>query len=404
MALVKMRALALALTLVALAGTSVRGQTVSAKGTASMTFGPVTCGTSKGIGRDKKPLPECLSPSGVELAQLTADADFNALERFEADAGEATLANFERVKDSVAAHLGDFILGSLELVRTVDTTARQVSLTVRVDINAARLSNLMQRSSAVGKTEEAKRSLIGVFVMAREQASVERFDAEVHQDERVQANRQRTSNADSAGTNKEVDSVKKSTVVLHDSVSRRNQRADSVSGALSTVRASSSVQRTDRVVYAVSQAEDLNLSLGGFFAKSGFEVVESAFLDDGAKPSLVEAIKTDFGTGDDLNTQTLLRLVKAAKTAEVPFILVGTVDLGMQTKDDVTGLVRVYAKVTGKVLDLRGRLPKTVVSVEPAQYSGLGPQVAVARTNALHAAAEAIGKEVVARLNVKEVH
>ena len=158
------------------------------------------------------------------------------------------------------------------------------------------------------------------------------------------------------------------------------------------------------MLYAVSQAEDLNLSLSGMFAKSGFEVVESAFLDDGAKPSLIEAIRSDFGTGDDLGTATLLRVVKAAKAAEVPFILVGTVDLGMQTVDQVTGGMRVYAKVTGKVLDLRGRLPRTAVSVEPAQYAGTGPTVAVARLNALHAAADAIGREVVARLNVKEVH
>lgn len=154
----------------------------SAKGTATVTFGPEACGTPKGVTRDKQPLPDWLTPSPQELATVGMQAEFNALERFEAEAGEATLANFERVKDTVAANLDEFILGSFELVRMVDTTARSVSITVRVDISVARLANLIQSTSAVGTTQETKRSLIGVFVMAREQASIERFSPEVHQD------------------------------------------------------------------------------------------------------------------------------------------------------------------------------------------------------------------------------
>ena len=399
-----MRTLALAFAILLIAVPAAQGQTVSSKGTATANFGPASCGTAQGIGRDKKPLSGCLAPSAAEIADVTRQANLNAFERYAADAGEATLANFDRVRDSVAAHLDSYMLGSLELLRTVDSTARRLSVTVRVDINAARLANMIQGTSAVGKTAAAQRSLIGVFVMAREAAGVERFADEQRHDVRAQVSSQSTSKSDSSGANKEFDSVKNGTVALVDSTSRSSQRNDNAVAAISTVRSASSLQRSDKVIYAVSQAEDLNLSLSGMFAKSGFEVVESAFLDDGAKPGLADAIRSDFGTGDDIATPTLLRLVKAAKTAEVPFILVGTVDLGIQTKDPVTGGVRVYAKVTGKVLDLRGRLPKTAVSVEPAQFAGVGPTLAVARLNALHNAADAIGREVIARLDVKGVH
>jgi hypothetical protein len=399
-----MRTLALAFTILFVAVPAARGQTVSSKGTAVANFGPASCGTAQGIGRDKKPLPGCLTPSAAEIADVTRQANLNAFERYAADAGEATLANFDRVRDSVAAHLDSYMLGSFELLRTVDSTARRLSVTVRVDINAARLANMIQGTSAVGKTAAAQRSLIGVFVMAREASGVERFADEQRHDARTQVSSQSASKSDSSAANKEFDSVKNGTVALVDSTSRSSLRNDNASAANSTVQSASSLQRSDKVIYAVSQAEDLNLSLSGMFAKSGFEVVESAFLDDGAKPGLADAIRSDFGTGDDIATPTLLRLVKAAKTAEVPFILVGTVDLGIQTKDPVTGGVRVYAKVTGKVLDLRGRLPKTAVSVEPAQFAGVGPTLAVARLNALHNAADAIGREVIARLDVKGVH
>lgn len=403
MALHHMRAVRLALTVLSLGVAVLEAQTPSSKGTATSPFGPATCGTPQGLGRDKKPRAECLAPSPGELSALVTKAKLNALERFAAEAGEAGQANFDRVRDTVAAHLDDFVLGSLELVRVVDTPARQASITVRVDINAARLANLIQGSSAVGRSGRDERSLIGVFVMAREQASVERFDGEVRQGQRTQTATTRTLAADSSATNRETQKVTDTEVLLRDSVSRRSRSADSTSVSTSSVRSASTVQRADRVLYSVSPAEDLNAMLTGQFAKSGFETVESVFLDDGGVPPLIEAIKDDFGAGNDLATPTLLRLVRAAQAVQVPFVLVGTLDVGMQAVDPVTGGIRVYAKVTGKVLDLRGRLPRTVASVEPVQHAGVGPTLEVARSNALRAAADAVGREAVARLNVRDI-
>ena len=59
--------------------------------------------------------------------------------------------------------------------------------------------------------------------------------------------------------------------------------------------------------------------------------------------------------------------------------------------------------VTGKVLDVRGRFPRTVSSVGPMQYAGTGPSETVARTNALQLAAEKAAQQMINELNVKAV-
>jgi hypothetical protein len=133
-------------------------------------------------------------------------------------------------------------------------------------------------------------------------------------------------------------------------------------------------------------------------------MVEAAFFEDDAKPPLVDAVRGDFATGDDLKSATLRRMLAAAQKAEIRYALVGTVDLSVPSVDEVSGNQRVFAKVSAKVYDLSGRLPRTVVNVAPAQFAGLGPSASVAKVNALKSAGEATAREVLAQLNIKQIH
>ena len=88
----------------------------------------------------------------------------------------------------------------------------------------------------------------------------------------------------------------------------------------------------------------------------------------------------------------------------MPYLALGTLDVGMKSKDPATGLVRVNVTVTGKVLDVSGRFPKTASSVGPVQIAGLGPNPTVARTNALSKAAETAARQLSDELNAKGFH
>ena len=124
--------------------------------------------------------------------------------------------------------------------------------------------------------------------------------------------------------------------------------------------------------------------------------------DSGGKLS-IERIRSEFSTGDDLGSEVLRSTVDGVRNAGIPLLAYGTLDVGMQDVDPISGNVRVTVTVTGKVLDVTGRFPRTVTSVGPVQYFGLGSDASVARTNALAQAAERAAEQMVDELNVKNV-
>jgi hypothetical protein len=81
----------------------------------------------------------------------------------------------------------------------------------------------------------------------------------------------------------------------------------------------------------------------------------------------------------------------------------GTLDVGLSDTDPATGNIRVYVTVTGKVLDLQGRFPRTVSSVGPIQFSGLGPNESVARSNALRLASESAAQQIADEMSLRSI-
>jgi hypothetical protein len=117
----------------------------------------------------------------------------------------------------------------------------------------------------------------------------------------------------------------------------------------------------------------------------------------------VDAIRQDYSHGDDLAPLTQRNMVNGVKAAGIPFIAIGTLDVGMRDTDPATGNKRVFVTVSGKVLDLSQKFPRTVSSVGPVQFSGLGPDESVARVNALKKAAESAAQQLMNELNAKGV-
>jgi hypothetical protein len=378
-------------------------QVVSSRGAATIGFGPDVCGTPQGVGRDRRPIPACLQPGVAELREVQRRAAIAAVERFVAENGEAAAQAFERVRDSVSTQFDAIVLNVFELTRAVDSTSRQVSMSVRVDINEARLRNLLAATSAVGSAAQGEKALMGLFMLAREQAEVERFGAEVRVAARTSDSTTLSQRGDTLRAVREAEVLSATAVALSDSVARRTSGVTTRDQSASVSASTSAVVRSDRISFTVAPAQDLDAVLGGRLSAAGFETVEAAFLDDDQDPGLVASVRTDFGAGDDLSAATLRRMVAAAQREEVRYALVGTVDLGMAFRDDVSGAMMVYAKVSAKVYDLSGRLPRTVVNVGPAQFSGLGPDASVAKVNALKSAAEATATIILDQLSNRQV-
>ena len=135
------------------------------------------------------------------------------------------------------------------------------------------------------------------------------------------------------------------------------------------------------------------------FSRAGFRVNEATLVEPytGGKFRVAQ-VEDDYRVGNDLKAATMQSIAIGMKNAQIPYIALGTLDVGLADKDPATGLARVAVTVNARVLDLTQQIPDTIASVGPVQYAGVGPTEDEARTAALKLAANNAARELTAQL------
>jgi len=343
-------------------------QTVSSRGTGSASFG--------------------LRLSADNRAEALNKAKINALEAYVAETGPAKLRLFEARRDEFIRDVDRYVLSTVTLAENEDKKAKTYGITVRAEINTTLLQTKLDTGSAVAGARAAERSMLTFLFMARSQDTVQSFQDKEYRRVDVGQNY-------SEGT-REGESFRGGSISTSGSV---NQTASST-----ITTGGSTTQRSDSVSWKVANASEVNSAMTGAFSAAGYEVVEAEYVEGESGGLLsIERIRKDFSTGNDLSAATLRDTANGIRAASIPYLAVGTLDVGMRDRDPVSGNVRVFVTVTGKVLDVTGRFPRTVSSVGPVQFSGTGPTETVARTNALQVASESAAQQMINELNVKAV-
>lgn len=339
-----------------------------------------------------------LKPEDRQAAQRKAV--LTALEGYVAETSQAKVKAFALRRDEFAGKLDRLVLGSTVLSENDDRNARTYSVAVRAEINAALLRAELDAGSATATAPAASRSLLTMLFMARMQDSVQRFqDREYRRvDSKVSSsNRGRYTENTLEGESIGASAIGTSGSINRSGSGRANSSAVIESGGSTTGRA-------DKVGWKVANAAEINTAMAGVFGNAGYEVVEAEYVESESGGQLsVARVRKGFSEGDDLSAELMRATAAGVRAAGIPYLAVGTLDVGLRDTDPVTGNIRVYVTVTGKVLDVSGRFPRTLSSVGPVQFSGLGPSETVARTNALSLAAEKAAQIMVDELNVRSV-
>lgn len=353
---------------------------VSSKGTASVTY------------------------SGMLTVKVRQEAlhkaKINALDRYFSEVNQAKARNYELVRDKLVATIDEYVLSATTLAESEDKKLRNYSITVRVDINGPKLENALQNSSSVANATSAEKSLMTFVFVARQQRSATSFDDRVTK--RTDNSERDSSTYDEKRKTSETERVRRTGVSTSDSIEESTDSARDSSTVTTT--GGKTVRQADEIEWTVTRAAEINTVMTGTFTNAGFEVVEAEYVEQESNGLLsVDAIRQDYSHGDDLAPLTQRNMANGVKAAGIPFIAIGTLDVGMRDTDPATGNKRVYVTVSGKVLDLSQRFPRTVSSVGPVQFSGLGPDESVARVNALKKAAESAAQQLMNELNAKGV-
>ncbi len=373
------RKLCLALLMLAL-GAAVQAQVAQARGKASVPYEGSVFGSKA-------------SPEVRERA--LREAQIKAVEYYYAEAGEAESANFDAIRDRVAANLDKFILDATVLDEQDQTDKRLYTVTVRTSINVAKLRNAVKAGSATQAVAKGDKSKLTFLFVSRQVDSEKTFDDRVYQ--RVDRGVKVDVSASDNRRGREGESIRSGQIGTNASASRNAsfeaKRSDTIETGGSTTR------KASESTWRIFPSANLNSVFTGIFASAGFKVLEAGFVEPYTNGLLkIKNVENDYKSGNDLDPATLRDVVRGLQAAQVPYLAFGTLDVGLTDTDPATGLQRVAVTVTGKILDLSTGIPENLSTVGPVQYAGVGPTEAEARGNALKKAADSAARELVSQL------
>ena len=338
--------------------------------------------------------------SGKLSASVKQDAmqkaKINALDRYINDFNDQPKErNYSLIRNQIVTSIDSYVLSALVLSEQTDEKGHSYTVTVRADINDGKLENAMKDSSAMANTANGEKSMIIFVFVARQQKSVQSFDDKKYK--RADVQRGVTANENLNRDTTESEKMGKSKVVTGDS-GKATYSAEH-DATVSVTTGGSVTRKSDAVEWDIAQTADINTITAGVMTNAGYDVVDTDNLD----PTLMQAIRKDYSGSNDLSPATTQALIAAAKSLEIPYIAVGTLDVGVRDIDPANGRIRVYVKVNERVLTARGRLFKTAAAVGPVDFQGEGPSEDIARTDALKTAARAAAEQLMNSLNAKGV-
>ncbi|WP_354442137.1 hypothetical protein [Ottowia thiooxydans] len=328
------------------------------------------------------------------------EAAMKAVEAYYAEAGQSESANFDAVRGKILENQSRYILDTTVISETDNTKDLQYSVVVRVSLNVANLRNAVQASSAIAKAADSEKSALSFVFVSRQVESTKSFDDRVFKREDNSAALSGSRQVRDAVSEKtsEGEAIKRSQVSTHGSASRELDRNVNISvkSTVTSETGGSTVSRTNESTWRVVPSANLNQVFISQFSQAGYDVIEAAMVE--SEKFKVSEIEADYKSGNDLQPKTLRSIAAGMKEAQIPYIALGTLDVGFPAKDPQTGLVRVSVTVNAKVWDVTRPIPRTRAAVGPVVYSGVGPSEEEARGNALKSAANSASQELSSRM------
>ncbi len=323
-------------------------------------------------------------PSGAEKNEAMNKAKLQVWELYTSKFSDAKMKQYLQVKDKFISSVDDYVLNLRILDEVIDEKSKTLTLAVKGTINRTAVDAVFGSLSAAGQQGTGEGSNFTFIFVSRQAVSAKTKNAkriDITQTQTASAaNESMAASGNSMASSSDTNSVQKK-----------------ITGG-STETSATSRQ------YKVMSSQDINAAMGGILATAGFEIIDYDDVVSYCGGVERNVVAEEFKQSDDMSRNSRKSSINAAKDCEVSLFATGTLDVGVQDTDPVTGQKRVYVSVRGQVWNIMKRLPRKIASVGPVQYSGLGPNDSVAMRNALNFAAEEAAKSIVEQLNAKNIN
>lgn len=333
--------------------------------------------------------------SADDKARATLAAQLKAVEFYYAEAGQSEAENFDAIREKIVANPDRYILDTTPLAEEEVKDKKQYTVTVRVALNVANLRNAVKSNSAVVKGGTAARSPLAFMFVSRQVDSTRSFDDRIYKREDQKANIKADVQVSEKGS--EGESLGRGKISTNASTS--SKVSGSMQHTASIETGGSTTRRASESTYRLLPSANLAQVFSSNFTRAGFKVSEAAMVEPYTDGQFkVAAVEDDYKSGMDLKPATLASLVRGMRVAQIPYVALGTLDVGMADTDPNTGLMRVAVSVNAKLLDISQTIPDTIASVGPVQFAGVGPTEEEARGNALKLAANNAARELTSQI------
>lgn len=362
--------------------TAVLGQTQYATGSAALNYS----------GRSA---PQAIKDQAGQMAEA------KAIETYYANAGQADFTSFDSIRDKILGNLDRYVLEAVVVSAEDHTDTKQYQVSIRVKLNMPALNSAIKENSAVANVAKSGKSKLTFLFVARQSNDETTYDPHVFK--RVDTGL-KTSGSNSVSQNgTEGESITSSQVSTNASKTSAGTSVSNVSASVE--QGGSTVRKATETTYRLFPISSLGSVFGNSFKNAGFRVIDAADVEPYSGGKLhVSAVQDDYKTNLDLRAETLAQVEAGLRNAQVPYLALGTLDVGFANTDPATGLRRVAVVVNAKILDLTDTIPESVATVGPVQYNGLGSTDGEAQTNALKHAAESASHDLISQLTNAGIH
>ena len=328
-------------------------------------------------------------------AKALQGAQLKAVEFYYAEAGESEAANFDAMRQKIIDNPDRYILDTTVLSEDDNAGSKAYTVAVKVSLNVANLRNDIKAGSAVGKATRSERSALAFVFVSREQDSEKAYDTRVTK--RVDTSDKADATLTRTDKGKESESIRAGQIKTDDARTKTGSASLNTSSSIEV--GGTRTRRASDSTWRLFPSANLNQVFTQTFTRAGFKVNEASLVEPytGGKFK-VAMVENDYKAGNDLQSATMQAITQGMKAAQIPYIALGTLDLGLADTDPATGMQRVAVTVNARVLDVTSTIPDTIASVGPVQYAGVGPTEIEARNNALKLAANNAARELTSQL------
>lgn len=336
------------------------------KGTASVSY------ETKGF---SKKMPDEYREIALEIAKK------NAWNQYISTFSTQKMQIYKSLEHDIVSSFDSYMHSITFIDEIINEDAKRYTVVIRANINESAIDAKMSNfASGQGGGDG---SLIGFMFVARETESIMSFD-------------KRKTEVETQDTN---------LAASQESTARggRASYGESKSTIATSTTGGSSLQKTSIYNYRVRSAGDIDAAMNQVLTSSGFDVVSYLDVYSACGGTSPDIIRSEFSESDEISPESRRGAIDASRYCEVKYFAIGTLDVGVNEVDPVSGNQRVFVSVRGQVWDISSRLPRNVASVGPVQFAGLGPDQVVAMRNALIRASSEGAKVIVEQINAKNL-